>query len=302
MANLKELKSRIGSVKSTQKITKAMKLVSAAKLRRAKQKAEDTFHYADRLQKILQRLSENFSGSDAPKLLVGNGLEQKKHLFIVVSSDRGLCGGFNSSLVKEVKLQANKLVSDGKQVEFIVIGKKAKEILDSEGKYTIIDYIEGLSKKKSLAFADANDIGKNINQMFEKNEFDVCTLFYNKFISTIEKEITSKQLIPLKSDIDEENSQEVVNKNVSLTGSIYEYEPSENEILEDLLPKNISVQIFNGMLENSASEHGARMTAMDNATRNAGDMIKSLTLQYNRTRQAVITSELIEIISGAEAL
>lgn len=296
MANLKELKSRISSVKSTQKITKAMKLVSAAKLRRAKQRAEDTFHYADRLQKILKRLSANLTSCDAPKLLVGSKSDDKQ-LFIIVSSDRGLCGGFNTTLVKEVKQKARQLTMAGKKVSFVIIGKKAKELLAHETDYEIVNYIEGLSKKKSLVFADANEIGKQVNKLFEDGKFDVCTLFYNKFVSTIEKEITAKQLVPLSEDSNDNQEEQI-----SSTGALFEYEPDENEILEDLLPKNISVQIFNALLENSASEHGARMTAMDNATRNAGDMIKSLTLQYNRTRQAVITSELIEIISGAEAL
>lgn len=296
MANLKELKVRIGSVKSTQKITKAMKLVSAAKLRRAREAAESAAPYAQSMERVLQELAGNVTASEAPKLLVGNG-EEQTHLFLVVTSDRGLCGGFNVNLIKQVKRHAKELTSQGKAVKLIMIGKKGVELLLRDMQDAFVKKTEDWSKTKTLDFSVADKEARHVIELFEQGAFDVCTVFYNKFISTIEQQPTAQQLIPLQV------SQENVNSTAhAIAKPVYEYEPSEEAILEDLLPKNLAIQLYHAMLENLASEHGARMAAMDNATRNASDMIKRLTLQYNRTRQAVITSELIEIISGAEAV
>lgn len=291
MANLKDLKVRIRSVKSTQKITRAMKMVSASKLRRARENAERAVPYAKRMERVMQTLAANVSGDSAPKLLVGNGKDQV-HLLIAVSSDRGLCGGFNANIAKAVKRKISELTSQGKKVKLICLGKKGYEILKSTHSQYIIDKTQGIASKKIVPFSDAEEQTQKILHVFDEDEFDVCTIYYNKFISAISQKVTAQQLIPLdlSSQIGEASS------------SVYEYEPSEAQILSDLLPRNISVQIYNAFLENSASEHGARMAAMDNATRNAGDMIKKLTLKYNRTRQAVITKELLEIIAGAEAV
>jgi F-type H+-transporting ATPase subunit gamma len=292
MANLKDLKTRIKSVKSTQKITRAMKLVSASKLRRARENAERALPYATRMERVIKTLASNVSGDNAPKLLIGNG-NSKVHLLIAVSSDRGLCGGFNANLTKAVKRRVSDLSAEGKEVKIICLGKKGYEILKTTHSSYIIDKTQGIASKKIVPFSDAEAQTLKILEMFEEGAFDVCTIFYNKFISAISQKVTAQQLIPLDlSGIDEKEG----------TSSVYEYEPSEAKILSDLLPRNISVQIYNAFLENSASEHGARMAAMDNATRNAGDMIKALTLQYNRSRQAVITKELLEIIAGAEAV
>lgn len=289
MANLKDLKGRINSVKSTQKITSAMKVVSASKLRRAREQAEAAAPYAEKMDMVLKTLANNVDKSSAPQLLVGNG-NDKTHLIVVVSSDRGLCGGFNTHLIKAVKTKITKLQGEGRSVKILCIGKKGYELLKSSYKKNIVGRIEDISKKRIIPFSDASEQAEKIIQMFENVEFDVCCVFYNKFISAIAQEVTEQQLIPLAMD------EEVT------SSSVYEYEPSEAKILADLLPKNIAVQIYNSFLESSASEHGARMSAMDNATRNAGEMIKKLTLVYNRTRQAAITTELIEIIAGAEAV
>lgn len=291
MANLKDLKVRIRSVKSTQKITRAMKMVSASKLRRARENAERAVPYAERMERVMKTLAANVSGDSAPKLLVGNGKSQT-HLLIAVSSDRGLCGGFNANIAKAVKRKIAELTSQGKQVKLICLGKKGFEILRSTHGQYIIDKAQGIASKKIVPFSDAEEQTQKILAMFDADEFDVCTIYYNKFISAISQKVTAQQLIPL--DLGTETG--------VASSSVYEYEPSEAQILSDLLPRNISVQIYNAFLENSASEHGARMAAMDNATRNAGDMIKKLTLKYNRTRQAVITKELLEIIAGAEAV
>jgi F-type H+-transporting ATPase subunit gamma len=290
MANLKDLKVRIKSVKSTQKITSAMKVVSASKLRRAREKAEAAAPYAARMERMLTTLAGNVSKDSAPKLLVGSG-KDKVHLLVVVSSDRGLCGGFNTHLLKAVKNKISQCRSENKDVKILCIGKKGYEHLKSAYKENIVGRIEGISKKRAIPFEDAEEQAKTIIDIFENAEFDVCTIFYNKFISAISQEVTAQQLIPLN-----------VEKAADNNAAVYEYEPSEGAILTQLLPKNLAVQIYHAFLENSASEHGARMSAMDNATRNAGDMIKKLTLVYNRTRQAAITKELIEIISGAEAV
>lgn len=292
MANLKDLKIRIRSVKSTQKITKAMKMVSASKLRRARENAERAVPYAERMERVMRTLANNVSGDSAPKLLVGNG-KNNIHLLVAISSDRGLCGGFNANLTKAVKRKASELISQGKEVKIICIGKKGYEILKSTHASYIVDKIQGIASKKTVPFSDAEEQAHKILKMFEDGAFDTCTVYYNKFISAISQKVTAQQLIPL--DMGEE-------KAASSNSAVYEYEPSEGQILSDLLPRNIAVQIYNAFLENSASEHGARMSAMDNATRNAGDMIKKLTLKYNRTRQAAITKELLEIIAGAEAV
>lgn len=291
MANLKDLKIRIRSVKSTQKITRAMKLVSASKLRRARENAERALPYATRMERVIKTLATNVSGDNAPKLLAGNG-KSNIHLLIVISSDRGLCGGFNANLTKAVKRKIIELTAQGKQTKVICLGKKGYEILKSTHATYIIDKIQGIASKKIVPFSDAEEQTQKIITMFEEEAFDVCTIFYNKFISAISQKVTAQQLIPL----------DIGDSATKSSDAVYEYEPSETKILSDLLPKNIAVQIYNAFLENSASEHGARMAAMDNATRNAGDMIKKLTLKYNRTRQAVITKELLEIIAGAEAV
>ena len=291
MANLKDLKIRIRSVKSTQKITRAMKVVSASKLRRARENAERALPYAMRMERVIKTLAANVSGDNAPKLLAGNG-KDNTHLLILVSSDRGLCGGFNANLVKAVRRKISELSSKGKNVQVICVGKKGYEILKSTNASSIIDKIQGITSKKIIPFSDAEEQALKVIKMFEGGKFDVCTVFYNKFISAISQKVTAQQIIPL----------EIVDGENKITDSVYDYEPSEATILGELLPRNIAVQIYNAFLENSASEHGARMAAMDNATRNAGEMIKGLTLKYNRTRQAAITKELLEIIAGAEAV
>lgn len=291
MANLKDLRKRIHSVKSTQKITKAMKLVAASKLRNARERAEKAVPYARHMASLLANVAVSISPDRAPALVTGTGSEQS-HLLVVVSSDRGLCGGFNTVLIREVRQAIRQLQAEKKTVQIFTIGKKAEELLKREYSALLVKKVEGLSRKKKLAFSDAKKIALQIIDMFGDAQFDNCTIFYNKFITAISQQVTPQQLIPL--DTSSITPQE--------EGAVYEYEPSEEAILQELLPKNLAVQIFHAMLESSASEHGARMTAMDNATRNAGDMIKRLQVVYNRNRQAAITKELIEIISGAEAL
>jgi len=293
MANLKDLKTRIASVKSTQKITKAMQMVAASKLRRAKERAEQAGPYTQRMERMLQSLASNMSENDTvPKLLSGTG-KDKTYLLTVITSDRGLCGGLNSHIIKEVKQTISALSSQGKDIKIFCIGRKGHEALKREYESNIIEYVEGLTKK-NLTYQDAEEQAQKILGLFDDGQFDVCLLFYNTFVSAIEQTPTKQQMIPLdKQDLEEGAEKD---------DAVYDYEPDENAILKEILPKNISIQILHALLANSASEHGARMSAMDNATRNAGDMIKKLTLVYNRTRQATITKELIEIISGAEAL
>lgn len=293
MPNLKSLKVRIASVKSTQKITKAMKMVAAAKLRRAQERAQAAEPYADRMNRMLVTLASNVKGDNAPALLGGTG-KSTKHLLIVATSDRGLCGAFNSSIVRAVRREVAFLKGQGKSVTLFCIGKKGYEQLKSQFSDIIVERIEGLSKKQ-IGYEDAESIAQTIIRRFEQEEFDVCSIVYNKFISAISQQVTKQQLVPLEW---------VTTQETPTPGSaaVYEFEPSEERILTDLLPRNLAVQILHALLENTASEQGARMSAMDNATRNAGDMIKRLTLVYNRTRQAAITKELIEIISGAEAV
>jgi len=293
MASLKFLRNRITSVKSTQKITKAMKMVAAAKLRKAQQNAENARPYSEKLNSIILNLKNSINDIDsAPKLLVGNQKEET-HLCVVLSSDRGLCGGFNTNICRKAKIFFEKVIEQNKKLKIIIVGSKANDQLRRKYSQYIIDKIS-LKDEKVISFAKAQEITDKILNLFTRNEFDTCTLFFNKFKSVILQIPQAQQLIPVS--INEKLDQE--NKN----NSQYEYEPEENEILENLLPKNIATQIYTAFLENQASEQGSRMTAMDNATRNAGELIGKLTINYNRTRQAVINKELIEIISGAESL
>ena len=291
MPSLDDLRKRISSVKSTQKITKAMKMVAAAKLRKAQEMAEKGRPYSDKMNLIIQNLSQAISDpANAPRLLVGSG-QDKTHLCVVMTADRGLCGGFNTNIVKQAKNYFNKILKESKNLKIITVGSKGLDQLKREyGKY-IIKKIDFKNKKK-ISFQDASLVGDEIVKSFKNNEFDKCLIFYNKFKNVMTQIPQSQQLIPAKEGEDN-NKQQVTS---------YDFEPEEDEILEDLLPKNISTQIYKGFLENSASEQGSRMTAMDNATRNAGDLVEKLTINYNRSRQAAITKELIEIISGAESL
>jgi len=291
MASLDDLRKRIVSVKSTQKITKAMKMVAAAKLRKAQENAERGRPYSEKMQNIILNLTESISDpSNAPKLLVGNGKEQT-HLCVVMTSDRGLCGGFNTNICRLAKNYFLKILEEEKTLKIITIGSKGHDQLKREyGKYIVQKL--SFKEKKKISFNEAEDVRKIIIDLFDKNEFDKCVLFYNNFKNVMTQTPQAQQIIPAET---KENS--IKNEEI-----FYEFEPDEDEILEDLLPKNISTQIFKAFLENSASEQGSRMTAMDSATRNAGDLVKSLTIVYNRSRQAAITKELIEIISGAESL
>ncbi|HKP22917.1 MAG TPA: F0F1 ATP synthase subunit gamma [Dongiaceae bacterium] len=294
MPSLKDLKVRINSVKSTQKITSAMKMVAAAKLRRAQEKAEAARPYAERMEKVLASLAASVAGRDgAPALLAGTGKDQVQ-LIVVMTSDRGLCGAFNSSIVRQARRLARELKREGKTLKIMCVGRKARDQMRREFPQEIIATFEGVGKPK-LNFEAADKIATRIRQMFDHGEFDVCTIVYNKFKSAITQIVTTQQLIPFAPG-------GAANQNADPELASYEYEPEEDAILEELLPRNIGMQVFRALLENAASEEGARMSAMDSATRNAGDMINRLTITYNRSRQAYITKELIEIISGAEAL
>ena len=296
MANLKQLKDRIASVTATQKITKAMQMVAAAKLRRAQETALAARPYSQRMNQVLANIAGVLVANDSvPKLLTGTGRDDT-HLLIVATSERGLCGGFNSSIVKIARENAVSLMAQGKTVKILCIGKKGHDAMKRQFSAQIIELIE--IRVKNVGFANAKDVGDKILDMFDAGEFDVCTLYYAEFKSVIEQTPTALQLIPAQIVADDETHAPAS----SGPSACYEYEPDESEILKVLLPRNVNVQIFRAMLENAASEQGARMSAMDNATRNAGDMIDKLTLTYNRSRQAKITTELIEIISGAEAL
>ena len=291
MASLDDLKKRIASVKSTQKITKAMKMVAAAKLRRAQESAEKGRPYSEKMNNVILNLSSGISDKEnAPKLLSGTG-NDKVHLCVVMTSDRGLCGGFNSNIIKKAKSYFSKILSEGKELKIITVGSKGNDQLKRMYGDKIIENIS-FKESKNANYFDADKVGKIVIEKFESNEFDICTIFYNQFKNVITQIPQAQQIIPLNSEDSEDNSSE----------ESYEFEPDEDEILSNLLPKNISTQIFKAMLENSASEQGSRMSAMDNATRNAGEMVDKLTIQYNRSRQAAITKELIEIISGAESL
>ncbi|MBZ5760862.1 MULTISPECIES: F0F1 ATP synthase subunit gamma [Rhizobium] len=295
MPSLKDLKNRIASVKATQKITKAMKMVAAAKLRRAQEAAEAARPYSQRMGAVLANITQAVGTSDeAPALMRGTG-QDKVHLLVVCSAERGLCGGFNSQIARFARDHTRRLLAEGKTVKIFTVGKKGYDILRREFASLIVERKE-LRDVKKIGFANADEIGKRIVEMFNAGEFDVCTLFYSEFKSVISQVPTALQLIPAivpTAPVATEATQ---------ANAIYEYEPDAASILTDLIPRNISVQVFRALLENVAGEMGAKMSAMDNATRNAGEMINKLTLSYNRQRQAQITKELIEIISGAEAL
>ena len=295
MPSLKDLRVRINSVKSTQKITSAMKMVAAAKLRRAQEQAEAARPYAERMERVLGSLASSFAGQEgAPGLLAGNGKDHV-YLIVVMTSDRGLCGGFNSSIVRGSRRLIRELQSAGKQVKIFCVGRKGRDQLRRDFGNLIIGTVEDVAKPR-LTFEAADRISRRITDMFEAGEFDVCRIIYNRFKSAMTQIVTIQQIIPFVAT--------ALEGAAASSGSLaaYEYEPDEAEILTALLPRNLSVQVFRALLENSASEQGARMAAMDSATRNAGDMINRLTINYNRSRQAYITRELIEIISGAEAL
>lgn len=295
MASLKDLRNRIASVKATQKITKAMQMVAAAKLRKAQSAAEAARPYSERMARVLANISSAMEGqANAPQLMVGTGNDQR-HLLVVATAERGLCGGFNSSIARLARDKARMLLADGKEVQILCVGKKGFDALKMEFSSILMEPIT-FREIKNVGFSEANMVGQKVLGMFEDGAFDVCTLYYSEFQSVISQIPTEQQLIPANvaggDDEDKVFDDEVA----------YEYEPDEEQLLADLLPRNVSVQIFRAILENAASEQGARMSAMDNATRNAGEMIDKLTLSFNRQRQAQITKELIEIISGAEAL
>jgi F-type H+-transporting ATPase subunit gamma len=294
MPSLKDLKNRIASVKATQKITKAMKMVAAAKLRRAQEAAEAARPYSQRMGAVLANIAKAVTDADgAPTLMTGTG-QDKVHLLVVCTAERGLCGGFNSQIARFAREHVRKLLAEGKTVKIFTVGKKGHDILRREFASLIIERKE-LRDVKRVGFENADQIGKRVIEMYAAGEFDVCTLFYSEFKSVISQIPTAQQLIPASTGA-------VQTEDAAHAGAVYEYEPDPASILEDLIPRNISVQIFRALLENVAGEMGAKMSAMDNATRNAGEMINKLTLSYNRQRQAQITKELIEIISGAEAL
>ena len=291
MPNLKDLKNRIASVKSTRKITKAMQMVAAAKLRRAQEAAEASRPYAERFNAVMAGLAASVGGSDtAPRLLAGTG-EDKVHLLVVMTAERGLCGGFNSNIAKLAKQHAAKLLGQGKTVKIVTVGKKGRDQLKREYAKHFAGHVD-LTEVKRVSYADAQGIARDVLNRFDAGEFDVATIFFSKFVNVVSQIPTAQQIIPATFDAPEVDSASL----------LYDYEPSEEAILADLLPRGVATAIFSALLENAASEQGARMSAMDNATRNAGDMIEDLTIEYNRSRQAVITNELIEIISGAEAL
>jgi len=290
MPNLKDLKNRIDSVKNTRKITKAMQMVAAAKLRRAQEAAEDGRPYTARMNAVLGGLAASVGGSDsAPKLLAGSGSDQV-HLLIVMTGERGLCGGFNSSIVRMARAKAVELKAAGKTVKMITVGKKGRDQLKREYGDVMINHVD-LTGIKRIGYANAHEIARDVLGRFNDGEFDVATIFYNTFVNVAVQDPTEQQIIPASFETTDDEA-----------GTVYDYEPGEDEILKDLLPRGVATQLFSALLENGASEQGARMSAMDNATRNAGDMIDKLTIQFNRSRQAIITNELIEIISGAEAL
>ena len=292
MPSLDDLKKRIKSVKSTQKITKAMKMVAAAKLRKAQESAEKGRPYSQKMQNIILNLTKSISDpQNAPKLLTGTG-QDKIHLCVVLTADRGLCGGFNSNICKLAKTNFKKILSEGKELKIITVGIKGLDQIRREyGKYVIKKF--SFKNKKKITFNEAEIIGNEIIKLFNEKQFDKCILFYNNFKNVMTQIPQAQQIIPAEQNMAKEND---------VNSLSYEFEPEEDEILEDLLPKNISTQVFKAFLENAASEQGSRMTAMDSATRNAGDLVDKLTINYNRSRQASITKELIEIISGAESL
>ncbi len=295
MPSLKDLRVRINSVKSTQKITSAMKMVAAAKLRRAQEQAEAARPYAERMDRVLGSLAASMMGQEgAPALLAGTGKDTVQ-LVVVMTSDRGLCGGFNSTIVRGARRLIRELIAGGKQVKILCVGRKGRDQLRRDFGNLIIGTIEEIAKPR-LTYEAADRVAERIARMYGDGEFDVCTIIYNRFKSAMTQFVTTQPLIPFAPPAAGTAA------DMALVGAIYEYEPDETEILAELLPRNLSVQVYRALLENRASEEGARMTAMDSATRNAGDMINRLTINYNRSRQAYITKELIEIISGAEAM
>jgi F-type H+-transporting ATPase subunit gamma len=290
MPSLKDLKNRIASVKSTRKITKAMQMVAAAKLRRAQEAAEASRPYTERFNAVLGGLASSVGGSgSAPKLLSGTGSDNV-HLLLVMTAERGLCGGFNSSIAKLARQHANDLIAAGKTVKIVTVGKKGRDVIRRDLGEHFIDHVD-MTEVKRVGYDDARSIAQNLLARFDGGEFDVATLFFSEFVNVVTQIPTAQQIIPAAYEAGDDES-----------AAFYDYEPDEATILADLLPRGVATQIFAALLENGASEQGARMSAMDNATRNSGDMIDKLTIEYNRSRQAVITNELIEIISGAEAL
>lgn len=297
MPNLKDLKLRIDSVKSTQKITSAMKMVAASKLRRAQEQAEAARPFAERMGRMLSSLAVNVQGGgEGPKLMTGTGSDQVQ-LLVVISSDRGLCGAFNGSIVRETRRQIQRLQAEGKTVKLLTVGRKARDQLRRDYASLIVESYEDVGRRK-LSFADADRIAKKVLEMYDAGEYDVCSVVYNQFKSAISQVVTLQQIVPFAVP----ETAAAVEGAAAEAKPVYEFEPDEEQILAELLPRNLAIQIYRSLLESAASEQGARMTAMDNATRNAGDMINRLTITYNRTRQAYITKELIEIISGAEAI
>jgi F-type H+-transporting ATPase subunit gamma len=294
MPSLKHLRVRINSVKATQKITKAMKMVAASRLRRAQEQATAARPYAQRMEAMLGSLGASVGGMEgAPKLLVGTGGD-KTHLLVVATGERGLCGAFNSSIIRAARRRIAELEAEGKTVKILTVGKKGRDSLRRDQRDKLLEHFD-LSQVKRIGFADAKPVAEKIGELFAEGGFDVCTLYFATFRSVIKQEVTAQQLIPAKLPEKTESKDQGLK-------AIYDFEPEEDEILAELLPRNLAVQVFKALLENMASEQGARMTAMDSATRNAGEMINKLSLVYNRTRQASITKELIEIVSGAEAL
>ena len=298
MPSLKDMRARMNSVRQTRKITSAMKLVAASKLRRAQEQAEASRPFAERMTAMLQNLAAGVAGlPDAPPLLSGTGKDEV-HLLIVATADRGLCGGFNSTIVRGARRRIQELLAAGKQVKIIVVGKKGRDMLRRDQRERIVEFFDGIVGKRRIEYVDAQRVADRVLELYGVGEFDVCTLVYNKFKSAVTQILTFQQLVPVQAaaagpETDGETSE---------SGALYEFEPDEERILGELLPRNLAVQLFGALLENAASEQGARMAAMDSATRNAGEMINKLTLSYNRQRQAQITKELMEIISGAEAL
>jgi len=291
MANLKVLKNRIASVKNTRKITKAMQMVAAAKLRRAQESAEQSRPYTERFNAVLGGLASASGGSDsAPQLLSGTGSDQV-HLLVVMTAERGLCGGFNSNISKLARAHADKLIGSGKTVKILTVGKKGRDAIKREYGHLFVGHVD-LTEVKRVGYADAQGVAKDVLARFDADEFDVATIFYSKFVNVVTQDPTTQQIIPATFE----------DAGTDSVSTVFDYEPDEQAVLADLLPRGVTTQLFAALLENGASEQGARMSAMDNATRNAGEMIDKLTIQYNRSRQAVITNELIEIISGAEAL
>jgi len=289
MPSLKDFRVRIASVQSTKKITSAMKMVAASKLRRAQEAAEAARPYAERMEKMLGNLAGSFKGqAGGPKMMSGTGKDDV-HLVLVMTANRGLCGGFNSNIIRNARLLIRDLKDKGKQVKVLCVGRKGRDSLRRDYRDLIVDSYTEFARKR-VAFVEAAEVATRVTEMFNAGQFDVCTMVYARFKSALTQVVSRQQIVPFPLP------------ETSAAAVPYDYEPSDQEILEDLLPRNLAIQIFRSMLENAASEQGARMTAMDNATRNAGEMISGLTLKYNRTRQAMITKELIEIISGAEAV